>query len=57
MAARDDDLPDVERATGEEGQASASVGSPAGDIAEAWREEFDEELTWGGLVRWLDETG
>ncbi|MGD0433944.1 MAG: hypothetical protein ABSA58_22910 [Acetobacteraceae bacterium] len=56
MAARDDDLPDVERATGEEGQASASVESPKGDIAEAWREEFDEELTWGGLVRWLDET-
>jgi len=55
--ADDDGSPDVKRTAGEEGQASASVESQAGDIAEAWREEFDEELTWGGLVRWLDETG
>jgi hypothetical protein len=51
----EDDPPVIDRATGEEGPAS---GQPlTGDIAHAWREEFDEELTWGDLVRWLGEAG
>jgi hypothetical protein len=51
----ENDPPDIERATREERPASDE--SPAGDIAHAWREEFDEDLTWGDLVRWLCEAG
>jgi hypothetical protein len=53
--ADDHDSPDVERTTGEEEPASDEF--LRGEIAHAWRDEFDEELTWGDLVRWLGESG
>ena len=53
--ADDDDLPDTERATGDEPPASDELLT--GDIADAWHEEFGEELTRGNLARWLDESG
>jgi hypothetical protein len=53
--ADDDDLPDIERATGEEAPAPDELLT--GDIADAWHEEFDEDLTWGDLARWLGEAG
>jgi hypothetical protein len=28
--------------------------APAGDIADAWRDEFSEKLTWADLAKWLD---
>ena len=31
--------------------------APAGDIADAWLEEFSEELTWADLAKWLSEAG
>jgi hypothetical protein len=31
--------------------------APAGDLADAWLEEFSEELTWADLARWLSEAG
>jgi len=55
LADDDEDLPDIERATGEE--RSASHEPLTGDIADAWQDEFGEELTWGELVRWLGESG
>jgi hypothetical protein len=50
----EDDLLDIERATEEEAPAP---DERKGDIAEAWNEEFDEEMSWGDLVRWLGESG
>jgi hypothetical protein len=51
----EDDPPDIERAI--RGEGPASDEPLKGDIAHAWREEFDEDLTWGDLVRWLGEAG
>ena len=31
--------------------------APAGDIADAWRDEFSEKLTWADLTKWLGEAG
>jgi len=31
--------------------------APAGDIADAWRDEFSEKLTWANLTKWLGEAG
>ena len=53
--ADDHDSPDVERTTGEEEPASDEF--LRGEIAHAWRDEFDQELTWGDIVRWLGESG
>jgi hypothetical protein len=53
--ANNDTSPDVERTTGE--QEPASDEFLRGEIAHAWRDEFDEDLTWGDMVRWLGETG
>jgi len=51
MADDDDDVP--EAATDDDGPGADEA--PEGDIAEAWRNEFSEELTWDGLVRWLSQ--
>jgi hypothetical protein len=37
------------------GEAATPLGFPAGVIAQAWLDEFSEELTWAELVRWLGE--
>jgi len=36
---------------GEEGSA------PAGDIADAWLDEFSQKLTWTDLTKWLGDAG
>jgi hypothetical protein len=51
----DEGLPDIVRATGEEAPASDELLT--GDIADAWHEELDGEMTWGDLVRWFGEPG
>jgi hypothetical protein len=37
------------------GEGAVPIGFPAGIIAQAWLDEFSEELTWAELVRWLSE--
>jgi hypothetical protein len=37
------------------GEAAPPIGFPAGIIAQAWLDEFSEELTWAELVRWIGE--
>ena len=39
------------------GEGAAPIGFPAGIVAQAWLDEFSEELTWAELVRWLGEAG
>jgi hypothetical protein len=53
--ANDDGPPGTDRVTRE--KESASDEFPGGAIAHAWREEFDEDLTWGDMARWLGESG
>jgi hypothetical protein len=47
----EDDAQVTEIVPGEEGSV------PAGDIADAWRDEFSEKLTWADLTKWLGESG
>jgi hypothetical protein len=32
----------------------ATNGFPSGAIAQAWLDEYSEQLTWDGLKKWLE---
>ena len=39
------------------GEGAAPIGFPAGIIAQAWLDEFSEELTGAELLRWMSDVG